>query len=113
MSRRTYRARAEILEVSKTDCWLVVDDPWRRIIRSEKLSAGTDLMGRFLEELLAYHDKGWRLQAFTSEWAYFFATKDGTKHHVQITVDDPSIPKLVSGSYGSRPTYELRKRIDE
>jgi hypothetical protein len=100
MSRRSpYRARAEILEVSKIDCWIVVDDPWHRIIRIEKLPAGTDLMRRFLVELLAYHDKGWRLHDFSTFGAHFFASKEGEqKQYVQITSMDPALPKPSSTS---------------
>jgi hypothetical protein len=110
MSRRTpHRARAEILEVSKIDCWLVVDDPWRRIIRTEKLPAGTDLMRRFLVELLDYHDKGWRLHDFSTFAAHFFASKEGElKHYVQITSADPTAPSSTTVGLGGAPSAGVR-----
>jgi hypothetical protein len=91
--RSTRRARAEIYEQSHLDCWLVVGDPWHKIIRSEKLPAGTDLMRRFLAELLRYHDSGWKLNEFSSHTAHFFASKKDDKHYVQIVVSDPAVPK--------------------
>jgi hypothetical protein len=94
MSRRTHRARADLLCTSTMDCWLVIDDRWRRIIRKEKLPVGTDLLRRFLVEMLAYHDNGWHLHQFTSDWAHFYASKDGTQHYFQITSLDPDLPRI-------------------
>jgi hypothetical protein len=41
---RRHRARADIFNPSTREHWLVIENPWRKVIESELLPAGTDLM---------------------------------------------------------------------
>jgi hypothetical protein len=97
---RKWRPRAEITRVSDRPHWLVVEDMQHRVLSSRLLPPGTDLLGVFLEALLDYHQRGWALNEFTSMHAHFYASRADEKHYVQITIDDPAVPKVQRGMYG-------------
>lgn len=95
---RHHRARADLFTLSDRDHWLVVEDQWHRVMRAERLSAGADLLRHYLQLLLEYHDGGWKLHEFSSYWGYFYASRLGEQHYVQITSVDPALPKASHGN---------------
>ena len=62
---------------------MVADDPWRNIIETRRLPAGTDLLRTYLLEILKYHDAGWRLHEWSTLSGLFIVDKDG---HAQRTI---------------------------
>lgn len=81
--------RAEIAKKSDLVHWLVVQDPWSRLIEARELPPGTDLLGLYIDLLAKYHREGWSLHEFKSDWARIHISKDGEKRYVQITPEDP------------------------
>lgn len=101
---RKNRPRADNLGISTQPHWITVENPWHKLLRSQLLPPGTDLMKTYLDLLADYHNGGWKLHDFASNWAQFYASKDGEKQYIQITSGDPAGPKyehydLMSGHF--------------
>ena len=92
---RKNRPRADDLGISTKPHWITVEDLWHKLLRSQLLPPGTDLMKTYLDLLVQYHNGGWKLNDFSSDWARFYASKDGEKHYIQVTSLDPALPKYL------------------
>jgi hypothetical protein len=94
---RRHRARADIFNPSSREHWIVVENPWRKMIESERLPRHGSAAA-LLDAASEVHDGGWTLHEFTSDWPQFYAHKDGEQRYVMITSIDPALPKPERGN---------------